>query len=65
MLFLVLYQGVPDSLREWLSEAKLAVNRLSPAMLSILRRFLALKARKGFVVNANLCIPRGCVVVYL
>ena len=34
---------MPETLREWFSDAKLAVNRLSPAMLSLLRRFLALK----------------------
>ena len=42
---------VPETLREWFSDAKLAVNRLSPAMLSLLRRFLALKVGESQSVS--------------
>ncbi|GAX75749.1 hypothetical protein CEUSTIGMA_g3192.t1 [Chlamydomonas eustigma] len=38
-------EKVPATLREWFAAAKLSVNRLSPSMLSLLRRFLALKIR--------------------
>jgi hypothetical protein len=36
-------QVVPETFREWFADAKLSVNKLNPAVLSMLSRFLALK----------------------
>eukprot|EP00798_Chlamydomonas_sp_ICE-L_P004998 gene4998-34782_t len=36
---------VPDNLRDWFNASKASINRLSPPMLTLMRRFLSLRVR--------------------
>lgn len=58
---------VPDTYKEWFYNAKLAVNKLSPAMLALLRRFLTLKVRSccDLASHKTSCACLRCWLQYL